>query len=151
MAVCGECRPQLLLLDGHHSHETLGLIELARENIILQCLPPNTTHYLCSLDRTLFGPLSREYNKLCSDYLSSNHANTVDKISWPSLFNQAYNRSFNPSNIISGFRSCGIVPLNPLSLPIEPFAPSITYSEDVDTENHLFAWIVKINRRRKVV
>lgn len=144
LAACGEGRPQLLLLDGHHSHETLGLIELARENdIILLCLPPHTTHYLCPLDRTVFGPLSREYNKLCSDYLSSNPANTVDKISWPSLFNQAYNRSFNPSNIISGFRSCGIVPLNPLSLPIEAFAPSMTYSEDVDTENHPLAWVVK--------
>ena len=41
LATCGEGRPQLLLLDGYHSHETLGLIEeLTRENnIILLCLP----------------------------------------------------------------------------------------------------------------
>jgi hypothetical protein len=37
---CGPERPQLLLLDGHSSHETLGLLELAvRENIQVLCLP----------------------------------------------------------------------------------------------------------------
>ncbi|CAC5426675.1 unnamed protein product [Mytilus coruscus] len=58
---CGNQWPQLLILDGHHSHEVLGLIEKARENnITLLTLPPHTTHYICSLDRTVFGPLSPE-------------------------------------------------------------------------------------------
>ena len=50
---CGPERPQLLLLDGHSSHETLGLLELAvRENIQVLCLPPHTTHMLQPLYRT---------------------------------------------------------------------------------------------------
>ncbi len=37
---CGEERPQLLLLDCHHSHETLSLLEAAKaENIIIMAIP----------------------------------------------------------------------------------------------------------------
>ena len=39
--------PMLLVFDGHHSHISLGLIKLARENNIhLLSLPPHTTHLL---------------------------------------------------------------------------------------------------------
>lgn len=59
---CGPERPQLLLLDGHSSHESLGLLELAiHENIEIFCLPPHTTHALQPLDRSVFGP----FNKAC--------------------------------------------------------------------------------------
>ena len=44
-------QPVFLLVDGHSSHMTLDLIDLARENsIILFCLPPHTTHLLQPLD-----------------------------------------------------------------------------------------------------
>ena len=79
MAHCGEERPQLNILDGHHSHETIGIIDVARKENILLCLPPHTTHFLCPLDRTVFGPLSKEYNKQCSTFASANPVNTVDK------------------------------------------------------------------------
>jgi hypothetical protein len=46
-------KPILLIYDGHGSHNTLELIELAREhNIILFCLPPHTTHKLQPLQYT---------------------------------------------------------------------------------------------------
>ena len=46
----GSARPQVIILDSHSSHETLGLIEAARENgIILFALPPHTTHWLLLL------------------------------------------------------------------------------------------------------
>ena len=80
LAHCGEERPQLIILDGHPSHDTIGIIDAARkENILLLCLPPHTTHFLCPLYRTVFGPLSKEYNKACSSFVSANPVNTVDK------------------------------------------------------------------------
>ena len=45
---CGPERPQLIVLDSHSSHETLGLIEAARD-----ALPPHTTQHLCPLDKTV--------------------------------------------------------------------------------------------------
>ena len=46
-----ETAPVMLLLDGHHSHNSLDLIRIARDNnVILLCLPPNTTHLLQPLD-----------------------------------------------------------------------------------------------------
>ena len=60
---CGPERAQLLLFDGHSSHDTLGLLELAaRENIQVLCLSPQTTHMLQPLDRTVFGPFNTVYN-----------------------------------------------------------------------------------------
>ena len=44
-------RPVLLIQDGHASHMSIGLIELARANDVhLLCLPAHTTHILQPLD-----------------------------------------------------------------------------------------------------
>lgn len=46
--------PQLVILDGHHSHKTLAAVDFARENgITLLTLPPHCTHKLQPLDRTV--------------------------------------------------------------------------------------------------
>ena len=48
-------KPILLVWDGHGSHESLGIIDLAIENnIILLSLPPHTTHKLQPLDVGVF-------------------------------------------------------------------------------------------------
>ncbi|CAC5410897.1 unnamed protein product [Mytilus coruscus] len=75
---CGAKRPQLLVLDSHNSHETLGLLELAFDNnIIILAMPAHTTHFLCPLDRTVFGPFKREYDQVCSEYMSSSVDNSL--------------------------------------------------------------------------
>ena len=55
----------LLVLDGHSTHvKNLKAIELARkENVIMLCLPPHTTHQIQPLDRTLFKPLQTYYDQ----------------------------------------------------------------------------------------
>ena len=48
-------RPVLLIQDGHVSHMSVELIELARaNNIHLSCLPSHTTHILQPLDVGVF-------------------------------------------------------------------------------------------------
>ena len=114
---CGSHWPQILLLDSHSSHESLGLIEIARENnIILFTFPPHTTHYLCPLDKTIFSPLQSQYNSVCSEFMSISPTNIVCKWEWPRLF--------KVSNIKNGFKSCGIYPLCPSIIPKEAFKPS---------------------------
>ena len=66
LAQCGDQRPQLLVLDGHSSHESLAILELAiQHDIHILCLPPHTTHALQPLDRSVFGPLNKAFNTVC--------------------------------------------------------------------------------------
>lgn len=122
---CGPSRPQLLIVDGHKSHEVLGLLETAKNhNIEILCLPAHTTHVLQPLDRTVFGPLKSYYRKYVTEFLSSSPLNVVNKWTWPGLFCNAYNDAFTQSNIVSGFRSTGIYPWNPLAIDSSMFLPS---------------------------
>ncbi|KAK3789529.1 hypothetical protein RRG08_004599 [Elysia crispata] len=62
---CGKARPQLLILDSHHSHEVLEMLELAeKERIHILVLPPQTTHMLQPLDRVVFKPMKTAYEIL---------------------------------------------------------------------------------------
>ena len=55
---CGPERSQLLILDGHASHESLAILMRAmEEGIHILALPPRTTHYLQPLDRADLGLL----------------------------------------------------------------------------------------------
>ena len=56
----------LLLMDGHSTHVSVGLIEWAKEHrIILYILPAHTSHLLQPLDVGCYGPLQRVYNNEC--------------------------------------------------------------------------------------
>lgn len=53
----------LLLLDGHKSHETLHLLEMAEKNdVVIFCLPPNLTHLLQPLDVAYFKGLQAKWD-----------------------------------------------------------------------------------------
>lgn len=48
-------RPVLLLLDGHVSHSSIELLQLAKaNNVILFCLPSHSTHLYQPLDTGVF-------------------------------------------------------------------------------------------------
>lgn len=49
--------PKILVLDGHKSHITSDIVQLARSNEIwIICLPPHSTHVLQPLDVAVFKP-----------------------------------------------------------------------------------------------
>ncbi|KAI0235340.1 hypothetical protein LSAT2_014173, partial [Lamellibrachia satsuma] len=55
--------PQIVILDGHHSHKTLAAVEYARSRgITLITLPPHCTHKMQPLDRSYFKSLKSAYN-----------------------------------------------------------------------------------------
>lgn len=122
---CGPERPQLIVLDSHSSHETLGFLEAAIENnISVMAFPPHTTQWLCPLDKTIFGPLSRAYSRECTEFMASSPNNIVNKWEWPRLFKQAHDQAFTTSNIVSGFRKCGIFPPDRSTIPTTALMPS---------------------------
>ena len=78
------------------------------------CLPANSTHLTQPLDVALFGPFKKWKDILC-DYKRKNaEASAVRKPKFPSLLNrlmQQMKETIN-ANVKSGFRTCGIVPVN---------------------------------------
>ncbi|KAJ4426850.1 hypothetical protein ANN_26649 [Periplaneta americana] len=87
-------------------------------------LPPHTSHRFQPLDLTFFGPLKttlfREY-----DLFMINHAHeriTMSDIA--GLLNKAYVKVATMEKAVSGFRSAGIVLLNPEKFSAEDFAPA---------------------------
>ena len=54
----------MLFVDGHKSHLTLELTDLARKkDVILFCLPPHTTHTLQQLDVAVFKSFKDQFFK----------------------------------------------------------------------------------------
>jgi len=66
-------KPILLVSDGHQSHETCEMHQLAFvNNIILLSLPPHCTHKLQPLDVGVFGPFQKAWVKICEDWAIEN-------------------------------------------------------------------------------
>ena len=78
----------LLILDGHHSHQTPEFILKAWEyKIVCLCLPLHSTHLLQPLDVSIFGPLQKAYcNEV--DHLAGGNV-TVTKKDFIQLYEKA--------------------------------------------------------------
>ena len=106
-------RPVLLILDGHSSHMTVEVIEMAQNNgIHMLCLPSHCTHILQPLDVGVFKSLKVHYSRACKDYLSTHPGQVITTDVLASLIAKAWQNAITPVNIMSGFRKCGIYPLN---------------------------------------
>ena len=104
----------LLIEDGHGSHITLDVIELARaNNIHLLCLPAHTSLILQTLDIGVFKSFKSGYSKACRKYLMANSGRVITSEVIASLVSETWAQSITPVNILSGFKKSGISPLNP--------------------------------------
>ena len=85
----------VLIFDGHHSHISLELIELAKNNNIhLLCLPPHSTHLLQPLDVSVFGPVMSTWKEVLKEYQIETCAGTVTEENFPSLIARLWEQSF---------------------------------------------------------
>ena len=118
-------RPVVLIQDGHASHISVELIELARANDIhLLCLPAHTSHILQPLDVGVFKSFKANFSKACAMYMAKNPGRVITTDVIASLIGSAWPSSHTPVNIMSGFRKSGIYPLNPGAIDDRDLAPS---------------------------
>lgn len=104
---------QLLILDGHKSHNSLEFQTICKENkIIIISMPPHSSHLLQPLDVGCFSAQKKAYG--CEvDSLIRSHINHITKLEFLPAFRAAFNRSITKDNICASFRGAGLVPFNP--------------------------------------
>ena len=115
-------RPILLILDGHSSHISHEVCELAiKNNIHMLKLPP---HFLQPLDVGVFKPMKAIL------YHTRRERRPITKRDFPSLLSQVW-RQYNEETCKGGFRKCGIYPFN------GDFVPSTSFKHSQPFNNQL--------------
>ena len=126
----------LLILDGHCSHKSLDVIDLAHANgVVIICLPPHTTHRMQPLDLTVFGPLKKYYNRECEHWMLSNPGKRITVFDQAGLFGSAYIKTATMDKAVNGFRSPGLWPYDPDQLKDDEFLPSMVTDEPAAYSN----------------
>lgn len=122
-------KPTLLIVDGHKSHMTLELVDLARENhVILFCLPPHTTHALQPLDVAVFKALKAHFSRSLRALCFTRKDFTVSKRDFARVVKEPFEMAFSIVNIKSGYKKCGIFPFNPDAVDKGKMVPSSMYT-----------------------
>lgn len=121
----GPSRPQLLICDGHGSHNNVEFLELAKENdIIVVELPSHTSQWTQPLDRSVFKSLKCHWNTTVDNFIRETGVSVGNK-QFLKLFSVAWQKSFMPSTIRNGFAATGIYPFNSDVIPNEAYAPNL--------------------------
>ena len=122
--------PVFLFMDGHHSHISLELIRVARDNNVqLFCLPPNCTHVAQPLDVGVFALVKKVWAHILKQWKLESKAPNVSKEVFPSLLRHLWEESLTPEQCRSGFRASRIYPLSREAVmmklgPSQAFAPT---------------------------
>lgn len=108
---------KILIGDNLSSHLSLEVIRLCELHYIkFVFLPSNSTHLLQPLDVAVYAPLKHYWRTILTDWKKSSGmiATTVSKSVFPSLLTKLMDKATPTlkANVISGFRKCGIHPLN---------------------------------------
>lgn len=118
----GKC---LLIFDGASSHLDANIVDVAdKHNVVLYCLPSNTTHYLQPMDRSVFKSFESFWDDEVLRFWETQSERRITKITFGIIFSRVWPRALTQNNTISGFRATGIFPFNPAVIPLEAFAPS---------------------------
>ena len=126
-------QPLLLLVDGHKSHMTLELVDLARENnVILFCLPPHTTHALQPLDVSVFKALKAHFSRSLRALCFTRKDFIVTKRDFARVVKEPFEMAFSMTNIKNGFAKCGIFPFNPDAVDKKKMLPSEMHKDSVE-------------------
>ena len=123
-----ESAPVVLFFDGHHSHISITLVKVCRENNVhLMLLPSNTTHVLQPLDVGVYGPLKQAWRNILSEYKYATRAANLGKEEFPTLLNQLWGRSFKPDHLKGGFKEAGLFPLRYTAIPSWKLATALPF------------------------
>ena len=126
--------PVLLILDNHSSHISLEAVTYAKEHFIhLLSIPPHSSHKLQPLDKCFFKPLKDYYATNCDQWMVNNPGKVLGQFQVAELFGQAYMRCATVEKGVSGFRTCGIIPVNRFVFSDADFLPADVTDQPMQT------------------
>ena len=126
---------KLLIFDGHSSHISPHVVELAvQNNIELLCLPAHTSSILQPLDVGVFKAVKSAWRKCLHTYYDETSYSNVDKRAFPCLLKRLCDGgAFSRVNAINAFDACGIYPLNREKITSDKLSTSIPLTHQVET------------------
>ena len=131
---CSRVWPVLLIQDGHKSHITTDLIDLARqEKVILFNLPPHTTYVAQPLDKSIFKPLKAAFSTSLKSLTFARQDFVVAKRDFPRLFCDPFNQTCSPFRIKQSFRDAGICLFDPAKVDLDRLNPSEHFTTSTPT------------------
>lgn len=108
--------------DNLSSHINPYVIQCCHDNDIkFVCLPPNTTHLTQPLEVAFYGPMKKAWHNILSKWKETKAGKkqtTLPKESFAPLLKTLMDvlEKNSKSNLISGFRKCGVYPVNKYEL-----------------------------------
>ncbi|CAH1974188.1 unnamed protein product [Acanthoscelides obtectus] len=118
----GKC---LLIFEGakcHLDHKIVDVVE--KHDIVLYCLPSNTTHELQPMDNAIFRSFEYNWDDKVLRYWTRYKDRNITKQRFGEIFNAVWDKSLTPANIKAGFATTGIFPFNPVAISELAYAPS---------------------------
>lgn len=118
----GKC---LLIFDGASSHLDARIVDAAEEHeIVLYCLPSNTTHELQPLDKSVNKSYEHHWDEEVLLYAYQYPDRKLTKQRFCKMFTKVWQKCMTQQNIINGFKATGLYPYDPYVIPQEAYAPS---------------------------
>ena len=95
-------KPLLLILDGHMTHKSLQVIELAVANQVhILCLPTHCSHLSQPLDVEVFKPAKDAWKKIVKNWYMESSMKSIDKANFTKLLRKLQNE-MKPHHAIAG-------------------------------------------------
>jgi hypothetical protein len=117
-------RTRVLFLDGHSSHDSLELVDNARDkNIKILAYPSHTTHVLQGLDVVCFARLKEKHAEKVREFKANNNITLTHKC-FLRTFGPAFLEAFTPETVRSAFSATGIYPFRRDTVSPEQMGPS---------------------------
>lgn len=119
----GKDRPVVLIYDGHTSHISVSLIEMAIANdVVIVKLPPHSSHLLQPMDLCVFKPLKMAWDAQLIKWQRQNYGTKLPKPMFCTIISKIWSQ-INPAILIKGFEKGGLHPFNNEVIPAENYDP----------------------------
>ncbi|KAI4460092.1 hypothetical protein MML48_6g00008638 [Holotrichia oblita] len=117
----------ILLFEGHCSHVGVRIVNSAlKDNVALFRFPSHLTDRIQPLDKCVFGPIKIKWDKILVAHGKSEMGKSSGRLSkqkFVELLSEVWREGIPSTNIISGFKTTGIFPVNPDMFSEEFFDP----------------------------